>query len=98
MYFQPFANGPLLCMSDNRKPRISEESMTFDWQVLVAACGAISLRLVAIGSNPEVVRALDEQLHQKPDGRLSSLQDQAGSKANDFYSPDRSDLKFPTQQ
>ena len=62
--------------------------MTFDWQVLAAACGAISLRLVAIGSNPEVVRAFDEQLHQKSDGGLSSLHDQAGSQANDCYSPD----------
>lgn len=72
--------------------------MTFDWQVLVAAAGAISLRLVAIGGNPEVVRALDERLHQKLDGGLTSLQDQAESQANDCYSPNRSDLKSPIQQ
>jgi hypothetical protein len=72
--------------------------MTFDWQVLVAACGAISLRLVAVGSNPEVVRALDEHLHQKPDGCLSSFEDQARSQANDSYSPGRSNLKSPIQQ
>ena len=69
--------------------------MTFDWQVLAAACGAISLRLVAIGSSPEVVKALDEHLHQKPDGILCLPQDQAGSQANDCYSHDRSDLKSP---
>ena len=73
--------------------------MTFDWQVLIAACGAISLRLVAVGSNPEVVRALDEQLRRKPDGGLPSLQDQTGSRANDCYSPEsiRPDIPDPAK-
>ena len=61
--------------------------MTFDWQVLAVAAGAISLRLVAIGRNPVVVRAHDEQLHQKRDGGFYSLQDQAGSQARDCYGP-----------
>jgi hypothetical protein len=75
--------------------RIVGGSMTFDWQILIAAAGAISLRLVASGSN--VVRALDEQLQQSREEGFYSLQNQV-SQANDCYGPDRSDLKFPIQQ
>jgi hypothetical protein len=46
--------------------------MTLDWQVMVVAFVAMSLRLVAMGSNPDVARADDEQLHQERTAPIES--------------------------
>jgi hypothetical protein len=51
--------------------------MTLDWQVLMVASVAISLRLVAISNGSDLARAEDEQFLGTPNGSFCPPHDQA---------------------
>ena len=55
--------------------------MTLDWQVLLVAFAAVSLRLVVIGIDTDVARAEDDQLRLERSGASYPLQAQASMQA-----------------
>ena len=72
---------PLLCITDSSDASRIGGTMTLDWQVLLVAFAAVSLRLVVISIDTDVARAEDDQLRLERSGASYPLQAQASVQA-----------------